>query len=103
MSQSLKEQTVAARRIEDSAEKAIKLDPRNDLAWHVLGRWHMVLASVTGIKRTVAQLFFGELPAASNDDAVMCFQKAIEINPSRLMHFQRNGNSYSPKFRTDIR
>lgn len=91
---------MAARRIEDSAEKAIKLDPRNDLAWHVLGRWHMVLASVTGIKRTVAQLFFGELPAASNDDAVMCFQKAIEINPSRLMHYIELGQTYAQMGRT---
>ena len=100
MSQSLKEQTVAARRIEDSAEKAIKLDPRNDLAWHVLGRWHTVLASVTGIKRTVAQLFFGELPAASNDDAVMCFQKAIEINPNRLMHYIELGQTYAQMGKT---
>jgi tetratricopeptide (TPR) repeat protein len=91
----LKEQTEAARYIKDDAQKAIRLDPRNDLAWHVLGRFHMVLASVTGIKRAVAQLMFGELPAASNEDAVKCFQKAIEINPNRLMHYIELGETYA--------
>src|ERR1700737_3025514 len=36
-----KEQTEAAHVIKDAADKAIKLDPQNDLAWHVLGGWHM--------------------------------------------------------------
>jgi tetratricopeptide (TPR) repeat protein len=93
--QSLKEQTQESRYIKEGAEKAIQLDPRNDLAWHVLGRFHMVLASVTGFKRAVAQLMFGELPAASNEDAVKCFKKAIEINPSRLMHYVELGETYA--------
>jgi tetratricopeptide (TPR) repeat protein len=93
--QNLKEQTETARRIKAEAERAVNLDPQNDLAWHVLGRWHKVLASVTGIKRTMAQLFFGELPAASNEDAVSCFQKAIEINPTRLMHYIELGQTYA--------
>ena len=98
--ESLREQTDAARQIKDAAERAIKLDPRNDLAWHVLGRFHMVLASVTGIKRALAQLMFGELPAASNEDAVMCFQRAIEINPARLMHYIELGRTYAQMGRT---
>lgn len=98
--QGLKEQTEAARHIKDGAEKAIKLDPRNDLAWHVLGRFHMVLANVTGIKRAMAQLLFGELPAASNEDAVMCFQRAIEINPNRLMHYIELGRTCAQMGRT---
>lgn len=93
--QSLKEQAQESRYIKEGAEKAIKLDPRNDLAWHVLGRFHMVLASVTGIKRAMAQFLFGELPAASNEDAVKCFKKAIEINPNRLMHYIELGETYA--------
>jgi tetratricopeptide (TPR) repeat protein len=93
--QSLREQAQESRYIKQGAEKAIKLDPQNDLAWHVLGRFHMVLASVTGIKRAMAQLMFGELPAASNEDAVKCFKKAIEINPTRLMHYIELGQTYA--------
>jgi hypothetical protein len=41
--QGIKEQTEASRRIKDAADTAIRLDPNNDLAWHVLGRWNRVL------------------------------------------------------------
>ena len=95
-----KEQTEAAHVIKDAADKAIKLDPQNDLAWHVLGRWHMVLAGVGGIKRALAPLFYGKLPDGSNEEAVACFQRAIEINPNRLRHYIELGQTYAQMGRT---
>jgi len=93
--QGIKEQTEASRRIKDAADKAIRLDPNNDLAWHVLGRWNRVLAGVNSVKRTFASLLYGELPAGSNSEAVLCFQKAIQINPNRLMHYIELGQTYA--------
>src|SRR6478672_8055178 len=93
--QGMKEQTEASRRIKDAADKAIRLDPNNDLAWHVLGRWNRVLAGVSGAKRALASLLYGELPAGSNAEAVLCFQKAIQINPNRLMHYIELGQTYA--------
>jgi hypothetical protein len=54
--QGIKEQTEAARRIKEAVDRAIRLDPHNDLAWHVLGRWNRVPAGVTGFKRAVVSL-----------------------------------------------
>jgi len=93
--QGIKEQTEASHRIKDAADKAIRLDPNNDLAWHVLGRWNRVLAGVNGVKRALASLLYGELPAGSNSEAVLCFQKAIQINPNRLMHYIELGQTYA--------
>jgi tetratricopeptide (TPR) repeat protein len=93
--QGLKEQIESARRIKDAVDKAIKLDPHNDLAWNVLGRWNKVLADVNGLKRAVGSLLYGELPTGSNAEAVLCFQKAIEINPNRLMHYIELGQTYA--------
>ena len=93
--QGMKEQTEASRRIKDAADKAIRLDPNNDLAWHVLGRWNRVLAGVSGAKRALASLLYGELPAGSNAEAVVCFQRAIQINPNRLMHYIELGQVYA--------
>ena len=98
--QGIKEQTEAARHIKVAADKAIKLNPQNDLAWHVLGRWNKVLADVNGIKRAVGSLLYGELPMGSNADAVLCFQKAIEINPNRLMHYIELGQTYAQMGKT---
>lgn len=65
-------------------DKALTLDPRNDLAWHVLGAWHYELADLSPVMRTIAQLIYGKLPAASNEEAVKAFTKAVELNPQRV-------------------
>jgi tetratricopeptide (TPR) repeat protein len=98
--QGMKEQIESGRRIKDAVDKAIKLDPQNDLAWDVLGRWNKVLADVNGLKRAVGSLLYGELPTGSNAEAVLCFQKAIEINPNRLMHYIELGQTYAQMGKT---
>jgi len=45
----------ASRIIKEAADKAIKLDPHNDLGWHVLGRWHQGLADVSAATVTAAE------------------------------------------------
>ena len=96
----IKEQIEAASYIKDSADKAIELDPRNDLAWHVLGRWHRVLSDVNMFKRGLASLIYGKLPQTTTEEAVKCFENAIEINPNRLMHYVELGRAYAQMGRT---
>jgi tetratricopeptide (TPR) repeat protein len=87
--------------IKDSIDKAIKLDPRNDLGWHVLGRWHEGLAEVNPVVRAMAQIAFGKLPDSTHEEAVVCFEKAIALNPNRLMHYIELGLVYAQMGRTD--
>ena len=96
----IKEQIEASRRIKDTADKAIRLDPHNDLAWHVLGRWNRVLADVNLVKRGVASLIYGKLPQTTTEEAVRCFKKALELNPNRLMHYVELGRAYAQMGRT---
>lgn len=93
--QGKKEQVEASPRIKAAADRAIKLDPRNDNAWHILGRWHQTLANVGGVKRAVGGMLFGKLPVGTNEQAIACFEKAIAINPSRLRHFIEEGRTYA--------
>jgi len=96
----IKEQIEASRRIKETADKAIRLDPYNDLAWHVLGRWNRVLADVNLVKRGVASLVYGKLPQTTTEEAVRCFQRALELNPNRLMHYVELGRAYAQMGRT---
>ena len=74
--------------IKNAADKAIKLNPRSDLGWHVLGRWHEGLADLNAFQRAMAQVVYGkQLPDSTYEEAVSCFEKAIELNPNRLMHY----------------
>ena len=96
-----KSQFQASPYIKAYAEKAIKLDPQNDLAWHVLGRWHRTLSDVNMLKRTVASFMYGQLPKTTTEKAVICFEKAIEINPHRLMHYVELGRAYAQMGKTE--
>jgi tetratricopeptide (TPR) repeat protein len=93
--QGQKEQVDASPRIKAAADLAIKLDPRNDSAWHVLGRWHQSLANVAGVKRALGEVLYGKLPTGTNAESIACFEKAIAINPHRLRHYIEEGRTYA--------
>ena len=98
--QSNSERIENSRVIKTAADKVIKLDPDNDLGWHVLGRWYLNMAEISGVKRALAQVVYGKLPPATNADAVRCFEKAIALNPNRLMHYIELGRTYAQMGRT---
>lgn len=90
-----KEQVAASALIKAAADRAIQLNPRNDLAWYVLGRWHQVLADVSMLKRMLGQLLYGKLPTSTNEEAATCFETAIAINPLRLRNYIELGRTYA--------
>ncbi len=95
-----REKFEASRIIKSAADKVIKLDPGSDLGWHVLGRWHLALAGVSALQRALAQFAYGKLPDSTYGDAARCFEKAIELNPNRLMHYIELGRVYANMGRT---
>jgi tetratricopeptide (TPR) repeat protein len=90
-----RQQIATSRLIKDAADKVIELDPTNDLAWQVLGRWYLGLADVGMVKRALAQIAYGKLPSAKYEDAERCFEKAIALNPHRLMHCIELGRTFA--------
>jgi tetratricopeptide (TPR) repeat protein len=72
--------------IRDETLKSIELDPTDDYAWHVLGRWHAGVANVSGVLKALASLVYGGLPKASNEEAAKYLKKATELAPQRIMH-----------------
>lgn len=90
-----KEQVSASPRIKESVDKALAINPDDDTAWHILGRWNRVLAEVSSAKRFVAGLIYGQLPKGSIEEAERDMKKAIAINPRRLMHYIELGRIYA--------
>lgn len=90
-----REQAKASPLIKAAAENAVRLSPGNDLAWHVLGRWHRVVSEVGGVKRAIGGMLFGKLPDASVDEAKKCLQRAIQLAPQRLIHQVEIGRLYA--------
>lgn len=75
-----------SRFVKQEAETAVKLDPKSDYAWHMLGRWHQAVATMSGVTKALVRIVYGGLPDASLDEAAKCFQKAIDLKRDRLCH-----------------
>lgn len=90
-----RDQVHASPRIKAAVDRALQLDPNNDIAWHILGRWNRVLANINVVKRVLAKALYGDLPVTTNEAAEKCLLKAIKINPNRLMHHIELGRIYA--------
>jgi len=98
---STKEQMASSRIIKEGADKAIKLNGRNDLAWHISGRWHRNLAEIGTVKRALAAIVYGKLPEATHQEACDCFETAVKINPNRVIHHIELGRTYAEMGRNE--
>lgn len=87
--------------IRDEAELAARLDARNDLAWHVLGRWNYEVANFNPLLKGLARAFYGKLPDASNETAIACFQRALVIAPQSAIHHVELGRAYAAAGQTE--
>lgn len=90
-----KDQVTTSPKIKEAVDRTLALDPKNDTAWHILGRWNRVLADVNLIKRFLAEALYGNLPKTTNEEALKCLRKAIEINPNRCIHYIELGRIYA--------
>ena len=88
--------------IRDETLKSIELDPTDDYAWHVLGRWEAGVANVSGVLKALATLVYGGMPKASNEEAVRSFKKAIEIAPQRIMHHAELAHVYKQMGKNEL-
>lgn len=88
-------------RIKEEAETAVRLDPWLADGWHVLGRWNYELANLNPVLRFAAERIFGRFPAASNERAAECFEKAIALQPRRVIHHGELGRTYVALKRRD--
>jgi tetratricopeptide (TPR) repeat protein len=78
-----------SRVIQSEAEKAVQLDPKNDLAYLVLAKWNFEMSDLNPILRGIAEMLYGQVPASSQEKAVEYFRKAIAIAPNRInYHFE---------------
>jgi tetratricopeptide (TPR) repeat protein len=72
--------------VKREAERAIKLNDKEDLAYHVLGVWNREMAELNWVLRKFAELLYGKFPAASLDNAVADLKRAGELAPQVVAH-----------------
>jgi tetratricopeptide (TPR) repeat protein len=89
-----KERVILARDVKFYVDKAIRLDPSNFRAYHILGRWNYDVSDLNMAERSFARLFYGKLPNASLDDAVSDFEKSRSLYPGFILNYYELARSY---------
>lgn len=82
--------------IRDLALAALALDPDHPGALHVLGMWHAEVKRLSGIQRFFAERFLGGgvFRQANWNDAVRYLERAVAVDPQRLVHHLDLGKIY---------
>jgi tetratricopeptide (TPR) repeat protein len=68
------------------ATKALELDPSSDFGHLILAQWNFQMVFLNPFLRTLAELTYGQFPAASKEAAIVHYKKAIELAPERIVH-----------------
>jgi tetratricopeptide (TPR) repeat protein len=82
----LKTELAYSRLFKQEAEKAIALDPKQDVAYYLLGRWNYALANVGFFSRAYVKIVYGGLPPASMQEAINNFKEACTLAPNRILN-----------------
>jgi len=68
------------------ATKALRLDPGSDFGHLILAQWNFQMAFLNPFLKVLAQMIYGQFPAASKEEAISQYEKAIELAPERIVH-----------------
>jgi tetratricopeptide (TPR) repeat protein len=81
-----------AKEAQDAAATALRLGPDNDLAHHLMGRWHYEMSKLNVVVRTVVRVMYGtSLTPGTREEALAAYRRAVELAPHRLVHHVEAG------------
>lgn len=76
-----------AKEAQEAARTALALEPGNDLAHHLMGRWHYEMAQINFVVRQLIRIVYGAALAPGRfEDALSEFEAAVGLNPGKLIH-----------------
>ena len=82
-----REKVAGAGAIKRYAGDAIRYDPGNYKAWHILGRWHYEISGLNFIERMLAKWFYGALPDASLQESIRDYEKSMSLRPDFMLNY----------------
>ena len=94
LTKSAKEKLISAKEIKKRLDIALKSNPNNYLAWHILGRWNYEIGSISSVERAAAKMFFGSIPSGSIKNAIMYFEKTRTLKPYFILNYIELAKAY---------
>jgi tetratricopeptide (TPR) repeat protein len=87
--------------IKHELERAIELNPRDDIAFSILGSFYRTLGNVSWFERQLANVFLGELPEGGYVESEHALKLAIALAPRVIRHHFELGVLYQELDRND--
>ncbi|MEO5944288.1 MAG: hypothetical protein ABIP30_14675 [Ferruginibacter sp.] len=89
-----KEKIIAVKDIKRYADIALKTNPNNFKAWHILGKWNFEVSNLNVLERSATKIFYGGLPDASLKNAIADYEKAKVLSPSFMLNYLELAKAY---------
>jgi tetratricopeptide (TPR) repeat protein len=80
--------------IKTDLDRAIRLNPRDDIAYSILGSFYKALGNASWIEKRLAALFLGGLPDGGYDESEHALQQAVILAPDVIRHHFELGDLY---------
>ena len=81
------DKVAASRDIKKYAVAALGYNPNHAGANYVLGRWHHEVTNLNFFERAAANVLFGGIPEASEEDALKYLSKAVSLRPDFILYY----------------
>ncbi len=94
LTKSGKEKVVSAKDLKKYVEAAIKSDPSNFLAWHVLGRWHYEISNLNMIERAAVKILYGAFPPSSLKESIAAFERSKTLTAGFILNYVELAKAY---------
>jgi len=81
LTRSGKEKVSTVKEIKTYADNAIRINPKNFKAWHIIGKWNYEVSNLGFFEKAAIKLIYGGLPNSSFSESVKAYEKVKELNP----------------------
>lgn len=72
--------------VKSELDEAIRLNPRNDVAYSILGTFYRAVGNISWIEKQFANLLLGGIPPGGFEEGEQALKKAIELAPKIIRH-----------------
>ena len=89
-----KEKIAAVKDIRRYAETALKINPSNFKAWHIIGKWHYEVSNLNMMEKAAIKLFYGGVPESSLSSSIAAYEKAKSLKDGFLLNYLELAKAY---------
>lgn len=88
------DQVSLAAEMKDELDRALDLNPRDDVAYSILGSFYRALGNTNWFERQIARLFLGSVPDGDFADGELALKRAIALAPRVMRNYYEIGLLY---------